>query len=124
MVQPTPENVDIIAKDLMEDMYTSVNIHFSSEPLPGILSALAKKLGSSKKTSVISKVSRIEYSCFGFYPIDHSMCVLPSEAELVNMLAAMSYQPIFVYNAGVESALNLVKNVKSKLASIMDTFNS
>lgn len=29
LVQPTLENIDIIANDLLEDMYTSVHIHFS-----------------------------------------------------------------------------------------------
>lgn len=40
------------------------------------------------------------------------------------MLAALSYQPIFIYNASVESAVNLVKNVKNRLTSITQTFST
>lgn len=30
LVEPTLENVEVIANDLIEDMYTSVYVHFSS----------------------------------------------------------------------------------------------
>lgn len=40
-------------------MYTSVHIHFSSEPSPNILSTLAKKLTVSKKSQVVSRIAKI-----------------------------------------------------------------
>jgi hypothetical protein len=60
-------------------MYSHVHIHFSSEPTANILSTLAKNLSNIKKNSVISRITKIEYSCIGYYPIDHSMCILPTE---------------------------------------------
>lgn len=78
LVQPTLENVQTIAEDLLSDLYTSVHIHFSSEPSPNILSTLAKKLTQSKKSSLITRIVKIEYSCLSFFSIDNSMVVLPS----------------------------------------------
>ena len=56
LVQPTIENVTQIAEDLMSDLYTSIHIHFSSQPSPSILSTLAKKISQSKRSSLVSRI--------------------------------------------------------------------
>jgi hypothetical protein len=89
LLQPTIENVELIAQDLIKDLYSHVYIHFSSEPPAAILSALAKTLSSSPKSSALARIAKMEYSCIGFYPVDHSMCILPTELEIVNFLTAM-----------------------------------
>ena len=76
LVEPTLDNVSIIANDLINDLYTSVHVHFSSQPSPNILSTLAKKITQSKKSSLITRISKIEYSCLGYFSIDNSMAIL------------------------------------------------
>lgn len=124
LVQPTLENVQVIANDLLEDMYSHVYVHFSSEPSPIILSTLAKKLTSTKKNSIISRIIKIEYSCLGFYPIDNSMCVLPTELEIVNLITAMMYQPILIFNPLNQASKSLVERIKKKLTSVMQSLSN
>ena len=60
LVQPTLENVQTIAEDIVGDLYTSVHIHFSSEPSANILSTLAKKITQhSTKVSLITRIGKI-----------------------------------------------------------------
>jgi hypothetical protein len=59
LVQPTIENIEIIANDLLEDLYTSVYIHFSSEPSTNVLSTFAKKISLNKKKQVASRIAKI-----------------------------------------------------------------
>jgi hypothetical protein len=82
------------------------------------LPTFAKKLSSSKKSQVISRIAKIEYSCVGYYSIDQSMCILPTEVEIVNFLRSLSYQPIFIYNPSNEQSKNLVEKIKASLSSI------
>ena len=58
LIQPTTENINLICQDLFLDLYSSISIHFSSEPTPNILSTLAKDI-SNKKSSLISRIDRI-----------------------------------------------------------------
>jgi hypothetical protein len=60
-------------------MYSHINIHFCSEPTANILSTIAKNISNFKKNSVVSRIKKIQYSCIGYHPIDHSMCILPTE---------------------------------------------
>jgi hypothetical protein len=102
-------------------MYSHIQIHFCSEPSANILSTLAKNLSNIKKHSVVSRVKKIEYSCIGYHPIDHSMCILPSEVEITNFLTVMMYEPIFIYNRGHEGSKNLVERVKNRLTNVSES---
>lgn len=52
------ENVDIIVKDLENRLYSAVNVHFTAEPKPHLLSTFAKNLAKKVKSKgdVIKKV--------------------------------------------------------------------
>jgi hypothetical protein len=57
VLRPTMDNVNLIVSDFNEDLYSSVIVHFSSEPSPHLLSTFAKNL--SKKKSAVSKVQKV-----------------------------------------------------------------
>lgn len=88
LVQPIPENFELILKDFEEDLYSSVVLHFSQEPLTQLLSKFAKDL-AKLKTSGISKVSKVEYSCLGFNTISRNLAVAHDNNALINLITIM-----------------------------------
>lgn len=90
LVEPTPDNINLIYNDFEDDLYSSVIIHFSSEPQNHLLSSLAKKL-AKYKPAALTKIQKIEYSFLGFYTIARNMAVLPDTNEIINLLSLMKY---------------------------------
>lgn len=87
LVKPTLQNVNLIIGDFEEDLYSSVVVHFSSEPTAHLLSSFAKN--ASKIKSASSKIKKVFYSNIGFQCIDRQMCILPEDGELLNLLGVL-----------------------------------
>ena len=91
LVQPTLDNIQMIGQDFEEDLYSSVIIHFSSEPQPQLLADFARNLGK-KKSNALTKISKVEYSCLGFHTIGKNMAVAQDNNELINVITLLKYQ--------------------------------
>jgi hypothetical protein len=87
LVQPIPENFELILKDFEEDLYSSVVIHFSQEPQTQLLSKFAKDL--AKLRNGVSKVSKVEYSCVGFNTVSRNLAVAQDNNALINLITIM-----------------------------------
>jgi len=74
LVQPTLENIDLITNDFQEDLYSSVIVHFSSEPQAHLLSTFAKTL-ARKSVNALTKITKVEYSCLGFHTVGRNLAV-------------------------------------------------
>lgn len=78
LVQPTTENIDRIVEDFSEDLYSSVSVHFSSQPSNHILSTLAKSV-AGRYPKQLSKIHRVSHSFCGYYVVDRTMALLAGE---------------------------------------------
>jgi sec1 family domain-containing protein 1 len=58
LVQPNKENLDRIVQDFDEDLYSSIVVHFSSEPQAHIVSGFAKQLAKNKPAA-LTKISKV-----------------------------------------------------------------
>ncbi len=58
LVRPNMENVDLIVRDVQDGLYSDVNVHFTAEPKPHLLTSFAKNLSQKVKSkgNVIKKV--------------------------------------------------------------------
>lgn len=58
LIRPNMENVDLIVTDIQNGLYSDVNIHFTAEPKPHLLTTFAKNLAKKVKSkgNVIKKV--------------------------------------------------------------------
>jgi hypothetical protein len=90
LVQPTKDNLDLITQDFEEDLYSSVVIHFSSEPQAHIMSTFAKNLAKNKPAS-LTKISRVEYSCLGFHTLGRNLAVTENNNEIINLISVLKY---------------------------------
>ena len=72
------ENIDILVDDFEKELYSKVDIHFTSQPSPHVLSSLAKILAKNKPAS-LSKIQKVEFSTMRYYAIDNRMAILPQE---------------------------------------------
>jgi hypothetical protein len=90
LVQPTLENIQLIIQDFEEDLYSSVIIHFSSEPHTQLLTDFAKNLGK-RKIHALTKISKVEYSCLGFHTIGKNIGVAQDNNELINVISMLKY---------------------------------
>ena len=87
LVQPNKENIDLIAQDFEDDLYSSIIIHFSSEPQGHIISTLAKQVAHNKPAA-LTKVSKVEYSCLGFHTVAKNIAVMEHNNEINTMRQA------------------------------------
>lgn len=87
LVQPTPDNIAAIEEDFEEDLYSSVVVHFSSEPPTHLLTDFARRLG--KLGNALTKVRKVEYSCLGFRTIARNLAVMEGNNEIINLLCAL-----------------------------------
>jgi hypothetical protein len=74
LLQPTLENIELMANDFQEDLYSSVIVHFSSEPQPHLLSTFAKTL-AKRSIHALTKITKVEYSCLGFHTVARNLAV-------------------------------------------------
>lgn len=56
-------------------MYSSVVIHFTSEPQSHYLSNFAKNF-AKRKINGLTKISKVEYSCLGYHTISRNLAVM------------------------------------------------
>lgn len=78
MVQPTIDNVNLILADFEDELYSTVSIHFTSEPSNHILSSLAKGI-SNRYPKQLHKVHRVTHSFLGYHVVDRTMALLSNE---------------------------------------------
>jgi hypothetical protein len=96
LIQPTMDNVQLIIKDFGDDLYSSVSIHFTSEPSNHLLSTLAKTI-SSQYPKQLSKIHRVIHSFVGYHTVDRTMAILGNEQEMINFLAQFKHPPMLIY---------------------------
>lgn len=58
LVQPTLDNINLIVADFEDDLYSSVIVHFSSEPQPHLLSTFAKSLARCS-VHALTKITKV-----------------------------------------------------------------
>lgn len=68
--------MQIIIKDAKKDLYTSVEIHFSSEPDADVLPMLSKTL-AKECPKYVGKIKKMDYSNINYHPIDRDIAILP-----------------------------------------------
>ena len=90
LVQPNQENLNKIIQDFEQDLYSSVIIHFSSEPQAHIVSTFAKNIAKNKPAA-LTKISKVEYSCLGFNTSAKNMAVMEGNNEIINLISLLKY---------------------------------
>jgi len=88
LVQPNKDNLDRIIEDFDEDLYSSIVIHFSSEPQAHIVSNFAKQLAKNKPAA-LTKITKVEYSCLGFHTIGRNMAITEGNNEIINLISML-----------------------------------
>ena len=58
LVEPTLENIELITVDFEEELYSSVIVHFSSEPPTHLLSKFANTLGKMR-VNALTKINKV-----------------------------------------------------------------
>lgn len=115
------DNVELIVKDVADDLYSSISIHFSSKPSNHILSTLAKSI-SKQYSKAISKVSRVSHSHIGYHVVDRTMALLSTEQEIVNFLIQFKNPPVIFYPKSEGTFANSLKDKIDNMRSA-DSFN-
>jgi hypothetical protein len=108
-IQPTTENIDRIVDDFSQDLYSSVSVHFSSEPSNHILSTLAKTI-SGRYPKQLHKIHRVSHSFCGYHVVDRTMALLPGEQEMVNFLVQFKQPPLLIYQKSEQEFAVKVKD--------------
>jgi hypothetical protein len=98
LVQPSLENIELMAADFEEDLYSSVIVHFSSEPQSHLLSTFAKTL-ARRSVHALTKITKVEYSCLGFHTVARNLAVAQDNNELLNVICTLKHRPLFVCGA-------------------------
>jgi hypothetical protein len=88
LIQPTLDNIELLIQDFEEDLYSSVIIHFSSEPQTHLLSTFARNLGK-RKAQALTKITKVEYSCLGFHSLGKNLAVVQDNNELINLISIL-----------------------------------
>ena len=88
LIQPTNENLELVLNDFEEDLYSSVIIHFSSEPPAHVISNFAKNVAKNRPAGLI-KISKVEYSCLGFHTLAKNVAVIEDNNELINLISVL-----------------------------------
>ncbi len=95
LVQPSLDNIERMVKDFEEDLYSSVIVHFSSEPQSHLLTNFAKTL-AKRSVHALTKIAKVEYSCLGFHTVGKNLAVAQDNNELLNVICALKHRPFFV----------------------------
>lgn len=97
LVEPSEANISSIIRDAKDDLYSSVEIHFISDPgndaIPILASTLAKEAPKFVKT-----IKKIDYMNINYVPIDTNVAILPTFNELSSLISSLEFPPVFIYD--------------------------
>ena len=112
-VEASNENIQIILQDAKEDFYSSVEIHFISDPGSDTIPIMAKTL-AKEAPKYVKGIKKIDYVNVNFHSVDKNIALLPTYNELASLISNLEYPPVFIYQPEQQS---VVDNTRKKLAA-------